>query len=49
MKIMMIEGLLAIQDGLTPKLVERKLSVYLPSKERLKQEEPISEEEAEVA
>ena len=48
LKVMMIEGLLAIQDGLTPKLVERKLSVYLPSKARLKQEEPISEKEEEA-
>ncbi|EKN64734.1 flagellar motor protein MotA [Neobacillus bataviensis LMG 21833] len=42
-KVMMIDGLLAIQDGLTPKLIERKLSVYLPSKARIKQEEMISE------
>ncbi|PLS01434.1 flagellar motor stator protein MotA [Neobacillus cucumis] len=47
-KVMMIDGLLAIQDGLTPKLIERKLSVYLPSKARLKQEETFSEE-AEIA
>ncbi|MEO2076726.1 MAG: flagellar motor stator protein MotA [Bacillus sp. (in: firmicutes)] len=47
-KFMMIEGLLAIQDGLTPKLIERKLSVYLPSKARSKQEEIISEEEDEA-
>lgn len=43
-KIMMIEGLLAIQDGLSPKVIERKLSVYLPSRARLKQEEKTSEE-----
>lgn len=47
-KVMMIDGLLAIQDGLTPKLIERKLSVYLPSTARLKQEAMISEE-AEIA
>ncbi len=43
-KVMMIDGLLAIQDGLTPRLIERKLSVYLPSKARVKQEEAFSEE-----
>ncbi|WP_066067158.1 flagellar motor stator protein MotA [Neobacillus soli] len=43
-KIMMIDGLLGMQEGLTPKLIERKLSVYLPSKARLKQGEMISEE-----
>jgi chemotaxis protein MotA len=43
-KIMMIEGLLAIQEGLTPKLMERKLAVYLPSTARGKKEKVFQEE-----
>lgn len=44
LKLMMMEGLLAIQEGLTPKLIERKLAVYLPTKARLKQEEMVVKE-----
>lgn len=44
LKIMMIDGLLAIQEGLTPKLIERKMTVYLPAKARGKKEEGFREE-----
>lgn len=55
LKGMMIEGLLAIQDGMTPKMIERKLSVHLSSTERLKhqgqekEQEEAYREEAETA
>lgn len=47
-KYMMIEGLLAIQEGLNPKRLERKLSVFIPLNQRLKQEEQKGAEKKET-
>jgi chemotaxis protein MotA len=38
-KYMMIEGLLAIQEGMNPRRIEKKLLVYIPLNQRNKQEE----------
>jgi chemotaxis protein MotA len=38
----MIEGILSIQDGTSPKILEEKLLTYVPSSEREKVKEGVN-------